>query len=89
MTRRMTISLPGNFFISSGFILNVDAHSFSVSADPTQTTDKTISGKYLILATRHVITPQKHETHCELVTDSINTGLSTASNNVLNASKYI
>lgn len=89
MTRRMTISLPGNFFISSGFILDVDAHSFSVSADPTQTTDKTISGKYLILATRHVITPQQHETHCELVTDSINTGLSTASNNVLNASKYI
>jgi hypothetical protein len=88
MQRRMTISLPGNFFVSSGFILEIDSHSFSLSSDITEQNDKSVSGKYLVLATRHMITPQKHETHCELVTDSINTGLSYAADGSLDASKY-
>jgi hypothetical protein len=34
--------------------------------------DTSLSGKYLIIGTRHIITYQKHETIVEVVTDSTN-----------------
>ena len=70
LQKRMNISLPGNFGITSGFILNVQPHSFSVSTNKNEEIDKSFSGNYLIVATRHVIKPTKHETFCELATDS-------------------
>jgi hypothetical protein len=34
--------------------------------------DKSISGKYLVVGTRHMIRPEKHETICEISSDSTN-----------------
>jgi hypothetical protein len=73
--RKMTITLPGNFAITSGYVLNVDAKSFAINDDVTEQYDKSVSGKYLIVATRHIINPQKHETFCEIATDSTNNEL--------------
>jgi len=88
LQRKMTVSLPGNFFISSGFVLNVDAHSFSLVSDVTEENDKSVSGKYLIVSTRHMINPTKHQTYCELATDSIKTGILPATDSSLDRSKY-
>ena len=87
LQRKMTVTLPGNFLITSGYVLNVNAHSFAVSTDVTEQVDKSISGKYLIIATRHLITPQKHETFCELATDSTNNGIYDATDGNLQESK--
>jgi len=73
--RKMTITLPGNFAVTSGYVLNVDAKSFAINDDVTEQYDKSVSGKYLIVATRHMINPQKHETFCEIATDSTNNEL--------------
>jgi hypothetical protein len=83
LQRKMNISLPGNFFITSGRVLNIDAHSFSLQDDKTEKNDKSISGKYLVIATRHMINPQKHETFCELASDSTNNDFISATNNNL------
>ena len=88
LQRKMNISLPGNFLISSGFILNVQPHSFSLNSDRTEGSDKSFAGKYLVVATRHMIKPDKHETFCELATDSTNNGLVIASDSSLQQSKY-
>jgi hypothetical protein len=87
LQRKMNIALPGNFLISSGFTLNIDAHSFSIHEDPTEKNDKSISGKYVIVATRHMIKPDKHETFCELATDSTNAGIAQADDVSLYQSK--
>ena len=88
LQKKMTITLPGNFSLSSGFVLNVDAHSFAVESDPTDKKDDSISGKYLIIATRHLISPKKHETFCELASDSTNNGVILSSDPTLQQSKY-
>ena len=89
LQKKMTINLPGNFYLSSGSILEINAKSFSLNSDITDSTDKTMSGKYLIIATRHMINPQKHETFCEIATDSTNVGAVVATNSSLQKSKYI
>jgi hypothetical protein len=88
LQKKMTITLPGNFSLSSGFVLNVDAHSFAVESNPTDKKDDSISGKYLIIATRHLISPKKHETFCELASDSTNNGVILSSDPTLQQSKY-
>jgi hypothetical protein len=73
--RRMTITLPGNFAVTSGYVLEVNAKSYATIGDVTEKNDKSVAGKYLIVATRHIINPQKHETFCEIATDSTNNEL--------------
>ena len=73
--RRMTITLPGNFAVTSGFVFEVNTKSFATTDDVTEQLDKSVAGKYLIVATRHIINPQKHETFCEIATDSTNNEL--------------
>jgi hypothetical protein len=87
LQRRVTINLPGNFGISSGFILNLEVQNYSLHTDggDKDKTDKSLSGKYLVIGARHIIRPSKHETVCELVADSRDSGF-VASNN-LNVSK--
>jgi hypothetical protein len=89
LQRKMTINVPGNFYISSGNVLEISAKSFSLNSDITDKIDNTISGKYLIVATRHMINPQKHETFCEIATDSTNNGIIPATDDALQKSKYI
>lgn len=88
LQRKMNIALPGNFMLSSGFILDVAVNSFSVSENKKAEKDMSISGKYLIVATRHMIKPDKHETFCEIASDSTNNGVAPANSASLSQSKY-
>jgi hypothetical protein len=42
--------------------------------------DNSMSGKYLIVGTRHMIKPEKHETICEISSDSTNNPFVSAGN---------
>ena len=74
LQKKVCINLPGNFAISSGFILNLQSHSYSVQTEKNSK-DNSINGRYLVIGTRHIIKPNKHETICELVSDSTNNAL--------------
>jgi hypothetical protein len=73
--KRLTIALPGNFALTSGLILKLNAPTYGLKDDDTQQQDDSMKGNYLIIGTRHIIRPDKHETVCEVTTDSTNTKL--------------
>ena len=68
--RRIQMTLPGNFALSSGFNLNLMMPSRAISEDGSDSYDASLSGKYLIIGTRHMIKYDKHETIVEVATDS-------------------
>lgn len=72
LNQRIQVVLPGNFFISSGFMVNVMIPNHSAKTKEEDNLDKTLYGKYLIIGTRHIITYNKHEVVFEAVTDSSN-----------------
>lgn len=69
-SQRLKIALPGNFLLSSGKV--VDVNKQKNSNDQTDSRDQSVYGKYLIVATRHIIQQSKHETIIEVATDSTN-----------------
>ena len=85
MQKKVTVNLPGNFTISSGYLLGIEAQSFA--ADTGDNLDKSTSGNYLIIGTRHMIKPDKHETICELASDSTDNGLYKATSGQLQSAK--
>jgi hypothetical protein len=74
MNQRLKVVMPGNFDLISGTNVNVTVPTISEqSSEKNQDNmDKTKSGKYLIVATRQMITYDKHETIMEIATDSTN-----------------
>jgi hypothetical protein len=72
MNLRMKIVMPGNFDLTSGLMANLRLPMRSEKAAGVDNTDHSLNGKYLIVATRHIITYQKHETVMEVATDSLN-----------------
>jgi hypothetical protein len=72
MNLRMKIVMPGNFDLTSGLTANLALPVRSQKAKGADNTDHSLNGRYLIVATRHIITYQKHETVMEVVTDSTN-----------------
>ena len=69
--KRLRMTVPGNFIYSSGF--NVDLKGFNLSmVAKGDSKDVSTNGKYLIIAARHMIKPQKHETILELASESTN-----------------
>jgi len=75
---KLRITLPGNFALTSGFNVLVKYPSRSIVDDSSDPYDKTLYGKYLIIATRHIIKYDKHETVLEVATDSTNRPLISA-----------
>lgn len=71
LNRRVRVALPGNFQLTSGLNVDLDVPNFSVK-DGGDTSDGTLSGKYVILASRHLIRHNKHETIIEVSTSSSN-----------------
>jgi len=69
-SQRLKIALPGNFLLTSGIV--VDVNKQKNSNDQNDSRDQSIYGKYLIVATRHIIQQSKHETVIEVATDSTN-----------------
>jgi hypothetical protein len=70
MNKRIKLVMPGNFQLTSGFNLNVRVPDFSKKESGSENEDRSLSGKYLIIATRHIIKYDIHETVLELATTS-------------------
>ena len=70
MSKRLKIVMPGNFQLSSGFNVNVEAPIVGSS----QGDDKSINGKYIIIASRQIIGFEKHETIIEVASSSSDIG---------------
>lgn len=68
--RRIRIVMPGNFQLSSGFNVQLDVSEFARNIKGDDNTDRTLSGKYIIVGTRHIIGFEKHETVIEVATTS-------------------
>lgn len=71
MQRRLQLAMPGNFGLFSGRMIDLKVPKFSYKDNTNQNLDKTLSGKYIIIGTRHVIRYDKHETYIEVCTDKI------------------
>jgi hypothetical protein len=73
MQKRIQIALPGNFGLYSGAMVQVNVPRFGIkdqNATERDSLDETMTGKYLIIGTRHIIKTNKHETLIEVATDS-------------------
>lgn len=68
--KRVKMTLPGNFTVSSGLNLNLDVPNRALAEVSGDQDDKSLNGKYLISSTRHMIKYNKHETIVEVCTDS-------------------
>lgn len=75
MSKRLKLVMPGNFQLSSGFNVNVNAPIIGSPAGD----DKSINGKYLIVASRQIIGYEKHETIIEVASSSSESGYVSAS----------
>jgi len=71
VSRKIKLSLPGNFLLTSGKMVDLDVAPFSAKTpSEKELRDKSLSGKYLIVATRHILGLNKHTTFIEVATDS-------------------
>lgn len=70
MNKRVRVTMPGNFQLTSGFNINLIAPNFSVKEKGDANEDNGLSGKYIIIATRHIIGYNKFETIIEVATTS-------------------
>jgi hypothetical protein len=70
MNRRIKFTMPGNFQLTSGFNVNVIVPNLAKKEKGSDNEDLSVSGKYLIVGTRHIIGYEKHETIIEVATTS-------------------
>ena len=70
MTKRVRLVMPGNFQLTSGFNVNLIAPNFGKKSRGGDNEDPSLSGKYLIIASRQIIGYDKHETVIEVATTS-------------------
>lgn len=67
--RRLKITMPGNFQLTSGFNVNVMAYlNKKVKGEDNE--DAVTAGKYVIVGAKHIIGYEKHETVIEVATSS-------------------
>jgi hypothetical protein len=69
---RLQVTIPGNFALTSGFNVYLKYPKRSITDNPSEALDKTLEGKYLIVAARHIIRFDRHETLIEIASDSTN-----------------
>lgn len=69
-SKKIKLVMPGNFQLTSGFNVDLTIPGFGAKVKGDDNDDTSISGKYIIVATRHIITNNKHETLIEIATDS-------------------
>jgi len=70
MAKRVKLVMPGNFQLTSGFNINLTAPTFGLKEKGDTNEDKSLSGKYVIVASRHIIGFDKHETIIEVASSS-------------------
>lgn len=71
-SKRVKVVLAGNFGLTSGYNINmlIPIRGQKTDDDSDENMDLTLMGKHLIIATRHIIRYDKHETIIEVATDS-------------------
>lgn len=69
LQKRLQLLLSGNFLLYSGTMVKLNVPSYSQKGDSSDSYDKTLTGDYLVIGTRHIIKYNKHETLIEVVTD--------------------
>jgi hypothetical protein len=84
MAKRLKIAMPGNFQLTSGFNVNVNAPPFGMKIPGDENKDVSLSGKYIIVASRHIIGYNKHETIIEVATTSSEAPVTISSGEQLN-----
>jgi hypothetical protein len=72
MAKRLKIAMPGNFQLTSGFNVNVMAPIQGQKEQGDANDDPSLSGKYIIVASRQIIGYDKHETVIEVASTSTN-----------------
>lgn len=70
MAKRVKLVMPGNFQLTSGFNVNLAAPTFGKKEKGSSNEDISLSGKYVIVASRHIIGFEKHETIIEVASSS-------------------
>ena len=68
-TTRTRLSMPGNFDLTSGKTINLHKPASGLKTI-TNDSDSQITNKYIIIAARHIIRKNMHETILEISTDS-------------------
>jgi hypothetical protein len=74
MSKKIKVVMPGNFDLSSGFNVNFQVPIFGEKEKNETPDDKSLNGKYMIIASRHIIGYEKHETIIEIATSSTTVG---------------
>lgn len=72
LQRRMEVTLPGNFGLASGVMVKMNVPKQKFIEKDQSNLDDDLTGKYIIIGTRHIIRPTLHETLIEVATDSTN-----------------
>lgn len=67
--KKMKLLLPGNFNLTVGAIVNLKYPKKGM-IDNEKNLDSSFSGKHMVFAVRHVITPQVHQTILEIAANS-------------------
>lgn len=81
MTRRLKIVMPGNFQLTSGKNVNFETSGFGAHAKGQEgNQDTSVSGKYIITGTRHILSLTRHLTIIEVASDSTNDNKTYVSN---------
>lgn len=70
MTKRVKLTMPGNFQLTSGLMINLMAPNFAKKEEGDDNEDKSVSGKYIIVGSRQIIGYDKHETIIEIASTS-------------------
>jgi len=65
-SKRIKLVMPGNFQLSSGFNVNLNIPTFGEKDKNEENRDVSLSGKYMIVGTRHIINKDQHETIIEV-----------------------
>jgi hypothetical protein len=80
MNKRVKVAMPGNFQLTSGFNINLIAPNFAKKEKGGDNEDTSVSGKYMIVASRQIIKYDKHETIIEVASTTTNNEFVTVSN---------
>lgn len=70
LQKRIQLLMAGNFGLFSGGVVDLTVPKYSVK-EGNKTYDTTLTGKYLITSTRHIIKYDRHETLIEVATDNL------------------
>lgn len=70
LQKRIQLLMAGNFGLFSGGVVDLTVPKYAVK-EGNKTYDATLTGKYLITSTRHIIKYDRHETLIEVATDNL------------------